>query len=210
MGIIKEGILTQREMISLASIVQVGDAIYFDLMEAESPMFAHPYFTDLKGRIRTKLVQMQCEIERHDTKFPFEFYEREFCYGHKVPELRNEHMIIHIAQSNSPISLPSRADYKQELTFNNDSLCRQMKLDFLGEEKYIPELYYGILVFGGRKEKTFCRLQFPEPGYRAIADYIEIPMISVMEEKEETKKFERKKAVLREEFLSYSAREGAL
>lgn len=30
MGLIKEGMLTQREMISLASIVQVGDATYFD------------------------------------------------------------------------------------------------------------------------------------------------------------------------------------
>lgn len=210
MGIVREDVLTQWEMIALASIVQVGDATYFDLMETESPMFAHPYFTDLKGRIRTKLVQMQCEIEHHDVKFPFEFYEREFCYGHKVPELRNGHMIIHIAQSSSPVSLPSRADYKQELTYNNDPLYRQLKLDFLGGEKYIPELYYGILVFGGRKERTFCRLQFPEPGYGAIADYIDIPMISVMEEQEETKKFERKKAVLREEFLSYSAKEGAL
>lgn len=206
----KKDFFTHHEMITLASIVQVGDATYFDLIEAESPMFAHQYFTDLRGRIRTKLVQMQCEIERHDDKFPFEFYEREFCYGHKVPELRNKHMIIHIAQSNSPISLPSKADYKFDLTFNNDSLCSQMKLNFSGEPQYIQEPYYGILVFGGRREKTFCRLQFPEPGYKAIADYIDIPLISLIEKKEETRKFERKKAVLREEFLAHGAKEGAL
>lgn len=206
----KKELLTQHQMITLASIVQVGDATYFDLIETERPMFAHPYFTDLKGRIRTKLVQMQCEIERYDNKFPFEFSEREFCYGHKVPELRNKHMIIHIAQSSSPVSLPSKADYKYDLTYNNDPLCRQMRLNFGEEQKYVQEPYYGILVFGGRREKTFCRLQFPEPGYKAIADYIDIPMLSLVDKKEETKKFERKKAVLRDEFLAHGVKEGAL
>lgn len=210
METLNKNLLTRHEMITLASIVQVGDATYFDLMEAESPMFAHPYFTDLKGRIRTKLVQMQCEIEHHDNKFPFEFSEREFCYGHKVPELRNKHMIIHIAQSNSPTSLPSKAHYKHDLTYNNDPLCRQLKLNFNGESKIIEELYYGILVFGGRQGKTFCRLQFPDPGYSAIADYIDIPMLSLIDTKEETKKFERKKAVLRKEFLAHNVRERAL
>ncbi len=204
MVISKKDLLTQSEMVTLASIVRVGNATYFDLMEAESPMFAHKYLVDVKGRIRTKLVQMQCEIEHYDNKFPFEFSEREFSYGHTVPELRNKYMIIHIAQSNSPTSLPSKADYKRKLTFNNDVLYRQMRLDFLGEQRYTQELYYGILVFGGRQGKMFCRLQFPEPGYRAVADYIDIPMVSLVLEKEETKKFERKKAVLREEFLAHN------
>ncbi len=203
-------LLTRQEMIALASIVQVGDATYFDLIEAENPIFTHKYFTDIRGRLRTKLVQMQCEIEHYDAKFPFDFFEREFCYGQKVPELRNKYLIIHIAQSRSPNSLPSKADYKHDLTYNNDPLFSQMKLDFLGEQKFIQEPYYAILTFGGRKGKTFCRLQFPEPGYKAIADYIDIPMLSLVEEKEETKKFERKKAVLREEFLAHSAQEGAL
>lgn len=57
---------------------------------------------------------------------------------------------------------------------------------------------------------TFCRLQFPKPGYKGIADYIDIPLISLVDKQEETKTFERKKAVLREEFLAHSTREGAL
>lgn len=205
----KESLLTQYEMTTLASIVQVGDSTYFDLIEKES-LFAHKYCTDLRGRLRTKLVQMQCEIEHHDNKFPFEFSEIEFCCGYTAPELRNKYMIIHIAQSSSPVSLPSKADYKHKLTYNNNPLCRQMKLDFLGEEKYTEELYYGLLVFGGRRGKTFCRLQFPKPGYTAIEDYIDIPMISLVSEKEETKKFERKKAVLREEFLAHNAKKATL
>lgn len=78
----KQDLLTKKQKITLASIVQVGDATYHDLAEAESPMFGHQYFTDVKGRIHTKLVQMQCEIESQDEKFPFEFSERNFCYGH--------------------------------------------------------------------------------------------------------------------------------
>lgn len=209
MEISKKDLLSQYEIITLASIVQVGDAAYRDLVEAESPMFGHEYLRDLRGRIRTKLVQMQCEIESHNENFPFKFFQREFCYGHKVPELRNEHMIIHIAQSSSPKALPSSADYKKELTYNNQPLCRQLTFDFLGEQKYVPEPFYGLLIFGGRKEKTFCVLQFPEPGYDGIADYIDIPMVSLVSESEETKKIERKKAVLRDEFLSHNTKEAA-
>ncbi len=68
-------IFTPRELMTLASIVQVGDATYRELMETQRPMFGHPYFDDTRGRIRTKVVQMQCEIESHDPKFPFEFVQ---------------------------------------------------------------------------------------------------------------------------------------
>ena len=64
-------IFTPRELSTLASIIQVGDTAYRELMETQHPMFGHPYFADTKGRLRTKLVQMQCEIESHDPKFPF-------------------------------------------------------------------------------------------------------------------------------------------
>ena len=80
-------IFTPRELMTLASIVQVGDATYRELMETQRPMFGPPYFDDTRGRIRTKVVQMQCEIESHDPKFPFEFVQREFQYNQRVPEL---------------------------------------------------------------------------------------------------------------------------
>ena len=59
-------IFTARELLVLSSIVQVGDSAYHDLMETQRPMFGHPYLADTRGRIRTKFVQMQCEIESHD------------------------------------------------------------------------------------------------------------------------------------------------
>ena len=37
-------IFTPRELMTLASIVQVGDATYRELMETQRPMFGHPYF----------------------------------------------------------------------------------------------------------------------------------------------------------------------
>ena len=51
-------IFTPRELMTLASIVQVGDATYRELMETQRPMFGHPYFDDTRGRIRTKVVQV--------------------------------------------------------------------------------------------------------------------------------------------------------
>lgn len=52
-------IFTSQELLTLSSIVQVGDATYRELMETQQPMFGHPYFIGIRGRIRTKLVQVK-------------------------------------------------------------------------------------------------------------------------------------------------------
>lgn len=195
-------IFTPRELSTLASIIQVGDAAYRELMETQHPMFGHPYFADTKGRLRTKLVQMQCEIESHDPKFPFEFVQREFQYKQMIPELRNKNVILHVARSLSPNSLPYGAKYKTELSNNNHALHRQMVLNFDKTPPYDNEPYYAILAFGGRNQ-TFSVIQFPEPGYTGIAECLPLPQISLTNDNENTKVFERKKAVLKKEFLAH-------
>lgn len=197
--------LTNEQIISLSSIVQVGNATYHELMESEGLLFAHPYFRDTKGRIWTKLVQVQCELESHEAKFPFNFYQREFRYKQFVPELhtKDEGMIIHLGRSNGPDKLPYGAKYKKELSYNNDRIKRQLMLDDNADYKESP--FYGILAFGGKKE-LFSIVQFPEPGYNGIIDTIEIPHLILPKESVETQTFERKKATLKKEFIK---REGA-
>ncbi len=200
-------IFTPRQLLTLSSIVQVGDATYRELMETQRPMLGHPYFADTRGRLRTKLVQMQCEIESHDPKFPFEFIQREFQYKQLIPELRNNHVILHIARSSSPDLLSYASKYKIRLSNNNHALQRQMVIDFDKTPPYGDEPYYGILTFGGRSH-TFSVIQFPEPGYTGIAERLPLPQISLTNENESTKVFERKKAVLKKEFLAHGAEEG--
>ena len=108
--------LSNHELSILSSIVQVGDSAYKELMENQESMFGHPYFYNVRGIIRTKLVQMQCEIESHDSGFPFSFTQREFSYKHIIPELRTNNIIIHIARSNSPTSLSFKSKYKARFT----------------------------------------------------------------------------------------------
>lgn len=199
-------IFTPRELMTLASIVQVGDATYRELMETQQPMFGHPYFTGIRGRIRTKLVQMQCEIESHDSKFPFEFVQREFKYKHLVPELRNKNAIIHIARSASPEMLSYASKYKIKLSNNNHALQRQMIIDLNQTPPYGDEPYYGILTFGGRNQ-TFAVIQFPEPGYEGIAEQFLLPQGSLTEASESAHIFERKKAALKKEFLAHGIEE---
>lgn len=199
-------IFTPRELLTLSSIVQVGDATYRELMETQRPMFGHPYFADTRGRLRTKLVQMQCEIESHDPKFPFEFIQREFQYKQLIPELRNKGVILHIARSSAPDLLPCASKYKIRLSDNNHALQRQMVIDFDKTPPYGNEPYYAILTFGGRSQ-TFSVIQFPEPGYTGIAECLPLPQISLSNESESTKVFERKKAVLKKEFLAHGAEE---
>ncbi len=204
-----DNIFTPRELLALASIVQVGDEIYRELMETQRPMFGHPYFIDVKGRLRTKLVQMQCEIESHDPKFPFKFGQREFQYNQVIPELSNKRAIIHIARSLSPDMLPYASKYKVNLSNNNCVLQRQMVIDFNKTSAYNEEPYYAILAFGGRNH-TFSVIQFPEPGYIGIAELVALPEISLVNESESAKVFERKKAVLKKEFLAHGIEEGTL
>lgn len=202
-------IFTYRELITLASIVQVGDATYRELMEMHHPMFGHPYFSDAKERIRTKLVQMQCEIESHDPKFPFKFIQRRFQYNQVIPELRNDNVILHIARSLSPDVLPYESKYKIEMSHQNHALQRQQVLDLSYRPPYRDEPYYAILTFGGRSH-TFSVIQFPEPGYTGIAEYLQLPQMSLANETENTKVVERKKAVLKNKFLAQDIEEGIL
>lgn len=200
-------IFSSRELMTLASIVQVGDATYRELMETQQPMFGHPYFTDTRGRIRTKLVQMQCEIESHDPKFPFEFVQREFRYKQYIPELRSKNVVVHIARSSSPDVLPYASKYKVKLANNNHPLQRQMIIDLEQAPPYNEVPYYGILTFGGR-DKTFSVIQFPEPGYARIAEQIVLPQMVITDTNESGKAFERKKAALKKEFLAHGSEEG--
>ena len=194
-------LFTARQLVTLASIVQVGDAAYRDLMETQRPMFAHPYFADTRGRIRTKLVQMQCEIESHEPNFPFEFAQRNFEYNQCIPELRTKDVILHIARSTAPDCLPYESKYKLRLSNNNFGLPRQMVIDTDFQPPYAEAPFYGLLVFGGR-EDTFAVVQFPEPGYENIAEIITIPQMVLVGIPEETVVFERKKAALKKEFLA--------
>ena len=192
-------IFSPYELKTLASIVQVGDATYHELMDAQH-LFGHSYFADTKGRIRTKLVQVQCEIESHDPKFPFQFIQREFQYGQLIPELRTKNIILHIARSSSPQALSYASKYKIELSNNNHSLQRQMIIDADQNPPYGEEPYYGILTFGGRGQ-TFSVIQFPEPGYTGVADYIMIPEIVLVDETEILKITHSQHAFKMEKFL---------
>ena len=194
-----DNIFTNREMMTLSSIVQVGEAARRDLMETEH-FLDHPFCIGEKGRLRTKLVQIQSELESHDPKFPFQFGRLEFPYGQVIPELRNGKAIIHIARTKSPETLPPSAQYKRILSANNHPLYRQLMIAPDKEPPYVDAPFYAILAFGGHE--TFAVIQFPEPGYTGIIECLYLSQISLVEASEDTRTFERKKAVLKKEFLS--------
>lgn len=203
------GILTPNQLITLTSIVQVGDAAYRDLMEEHHPLFSHALLKDMKGRIRTKLVQMQCEIESHSPTFPFEFSLRTFAYKQCIPELRGKNIILHVCRSDAPDRLPYAASYKVRLSHNNHPIQRQMMLDFSNMPPYGEVPFYAILAFGGHT-KTFSVIQFPEPGYTGIADFFPLPQLTLNSEPETAKVFERKKVTLKQELLAQASIEGGL
>lgn len=195
-------VLNTQQLSVLSSMIQVGDAAYRDLMEDQNVLFAHPYFKDIRGRIRTKLVQIQCELESHDPAFPFELYQRSFDFGHIIPELHTDRVILHIARSSSADSLPYSSSYKLALSYNNSRIQRQLMFAPAYAPPYADAPLYGLVVFGGR-ECTFSVVQFPEPGFAGIAETILIPQISRFASSSDDETFERKKAVLKKEFLAH-------
>lgn len=201
-----EDALSDDEVVGLSSVVQVGDATYQELMENNSQIFNHQYFADTRGRIRTKLMQIQCEIESRNPNFPFKFRQRKFPYGGLIPELYTKNVIIHVARSSSPDVLPYNSKYKVSFSNKNALLRRQIVLDFDNAPPFSLEPFYGILVFGGENQ-TFSVVQFPEPGYEKIAESIVIPQVVITSKPQESETLERKKAILKKEFLVRSAKE---
>ncbi len=201
--------VSSRELSILSSIIQVGESLYRDLIEDRHPLFAHQYLAEIRGRVRTKLVQMQCEIESREPNFPFTFTQRTFAYNQKIPELYTRNLILHIARSPAPNILPFNAKYKTMLSFNNSMLDRQLKFDYDSQPYVQLEPFYGLLVFGGQ-EQSFATIQFPEPGYGGIMDHIDIPVTIAITEIDAPEAFKRKKAGLKKEFLSRGIEEEIL
>lgn len=199
-------ILNNHQLQTLASIIQVGDAAYWEMVNIQQPVLEHRYFTDIRGRLRTKLVQLQCEIESKEPGFPFEFIQRELAYRQIVPELHTKDLILHIGRSSSPDKLPCESEYKRQMSERNHLVRRQMVIDTALYPPYGEIPFYGLLVFGGEKE-VFSVIQFPEPGYKGIAESIDVPKMDMEYTNKEVKTLERKKAKLKEEFANRNPKE---
>lgn len=199
-------IFSTPELITLGSIIQVGNATYQDLINSDTQIFDHRYIKNINSRMQTKLIHMQCEIESHDLNFPFKFTERSLPFKQIIPELRTNNVILNIARSSSPEKLPYASKYKVKLSNNNDIFERQIVMFPQQDTLYKEEPFYGILVFG-TPEDPFSVVQFPSPGYNGIIEIIPIPQISLIPLQEDTKTFERKKAVLKKEFSTLKSEE---
>ena len=193
-----DNLLTLDQLHMLSNIVQIGESCYRDMIKDHS-LLDHFYCDDLRRRARTKFVQLQYELESHDPAFPFELVQRSFQFDQKIPELHTERLILHIGRSTSPEKLPNRAKYKTDLSDRNSLIARQRMLNFYAQPVVKDTPFYGILTFGGN-DKTFANVLFPSPGYKEIADRIPVPLIVVDSSSNAGQSFERKKAVLKDEF----------
>lgn len=201
-------LFTPEQIRTLSAIVQVGNEAFREIVDQDMAL-RHRYLRDTRQRMLTKMIQMQSEIESHLPNFPFRFSERTFPGGQVIPELDNGRVILHLARSHAPDMLPYPSRYKVELSTNNKLLERQLVID--DDVPSVPVIrdihYYALLTFGNLTN-PFAVIQFPEPGFSAIAESIPLPLVAGFDADDGAKSFERKKAVLKKEFLAQEKGEG--
>lgn len=202
-----DSIFTTNQLAILKSIIQVGDETYRELVESNTPLLSHKFFGDTRSRIRTKIMQIQCELESHEPNFPFKYFQRIFPFNQIIPELRTKKVILHIGQTHNISKLPHIATYKKKLSLNNNFLQRQLIFDFNNPPSGTNlQQYYAILAFDGTKQ-TFSLIQFPEPGYKKVAQTILLPQNNLQNAINKPEIIERKKAVLKKELIAHISEE---
>jgi len=199
MAILPKTILCKEQLQTLSSIIQVGEACYRDMI-AEHAISGHRYDEYLISRARTLFVQLQCELCSREPTFPFNVVQQSIHSKLKVTEFHTDNLILHFARSSSPNKLPNETKYRKLLSKNNSSLIIQREANYYKSHLESSLPLFGILTFGG-KETLFMVILFPYPGYREIAERIEIPIVSFDELSSSGVEFERKKALLKEEFV---------
>ena len=126
-----------------------GVEIFNGLKIGNIEIFDNELSSNILSRIMTFCIDRQFSPDIYINKNGFESYiKRVNNFNHKVAELGNNNMVIHIARITNRKVLPNKSAYRLNYAQNNNFEQQQLKLDLVGNtNKVTVGPYYGIITY---------------------------------------------------------------
>ena len=176
-----EDALKMEDLLYVYNIINLGEAVYQDILGMQESTFSSRYFKGVLPRIRTATICTQFEPNFLSKDFPFNSTSVEVnAFKYTIPELSNDKAIIHIARVQHSYELPSVAKYKvQKAALNN---FKQKQMIYTNDEvpKIDNEKYYALITYGGRQKIEFINLIIPDMNYKNIVGYRDLTNLNAV------------------------------
>lgn len=126
-----------------------GVEIFKELKIGNIEIFDNELSSNILSRIMTFCIDRQFSPDIYINKNGFEPYiKRVNNFNHKVAELGNSNMFIHISRITNRKILPNKSAYRLKYALNNNFEQQQLKLDLIGNtNKVTVGPYYGIITY---------------------------------------------------------------
>ena len=126
-----------------------GVEIFKGLKIGNIEIFDNELSSNILSRIMTFCIDRQFSPDIYINKNGFESYiKRVNNFNHKVAELGNNNMVIHIARITGRKVLPNKSAYRLRYALNNNFKQQQLKLNLDGNtNKVTVGPYYGMITY---------------------------------------------------------------
>lgn len=155
-----------------------GVEIFKGLKIGNIEIFDNELSSNILSRIMTFCIDRQFSPDIYINKNGFESYiKRVNNFNHKVAELGNNNMVIHIARITNRKVLPNKSAYRLNYAQNNNFKQQQLKLDLVGNtNKVTVGPYYGIITYNidQNLEIKAINLIIPAPDMETYIEKIDI------------------------------------
>lgn len=176
-----EDALRMEDLLYVYNVINLGEAVYQDILRMQESTFSSKYFKGVLPRIRTAAICTQFEAKFLSKDFPFKSASVEVnAFKYMVPELSNNKVIMHIARVQHSYELPLAAKYKVKKAELNNFKQKQMFYTDLKIPKSDNERYYALITYGGKRKIEFINLIIPDMNYKNIEGYRDLTNLSAV------------------------------
>lgn len=176
-----EDALKMDDLLYVYNIINLGEAVYQDILGMQESTFSSKFFIGVRPRIRTATISTQFEQELLAKEFPFNSTSVEVnSFKYAVPELCNDKVILHIARVQHSYELPSASKYRVKKAILNNFKEKQMIYTEQDIPKIDNEKYYALITYGGKEKIDFINLIVPDMNFKNILGYRDLTNLDMM------------------------------
>ncbi|EGT3685815.1 TPA: hypothetical protein SHW33_002084 [Clostridioides difficile] len=178
--------LNKEQLRKIYLLMRDSFEVYKSLIEDKNNIFSGEFFSNIKGHLLSYVIEKAFAPMILPKNFPFRAeIIKSNNFGKKRVELNTNNLRMTIGKIQSKDSLPSKAKYKLKYAKENTDIENQLRFDFGKNTNSIKkEPYYGIISYkcDNNNNLEYLGIIFPDSEYKYIADRIDIPLLSVVED----------------------------